>query len=470
MQKRAVTKTPAGKSRRAGTRPALDVAGLRILVVGAARTGVATANFIARRGADVTVTDLRGRELLQPHLGTLEESVAQELGGHRRETFLSRDLIVPSPGVRRDDPLLVEAERAGVAVLSEVEVASRFMPLPVMAVTGTNGKSTTVTAVGEVLEEARIPARVGGNIGNPLIGEVDRLQGVEYVVAEISSFQLEWIETFRPEIAALLNISEDHLDRYRTFEEYVDAKARIFENQGPDDYLVLNADDTLVREVASRARSRKVWFSRRITPLFGVYLFRGWIHARLGRGAGRRVMPVDELRIVGEHNWENALAVTALSMLAGADARSVRRALGRFRGLPHRTEFVRERGGVRYYDDSKATNVGATARTVAGFREPLVLIAGGRDKGGSYGPLVPLMEGRVSKLIVMGEAAGRIAGELGGVVETVRAGGMEEAVAAAVRAARGGGSVLLSPACSSFDSYRDYAERGRHFQDEVRKL
>jgi UDP-N-acetylmuramoylalanine--D-glutamate ligase len=448
----------------------LELAGLAVLVVGAARTGVAAANFLLRRGARVTITDAGNAAGLQSHLDRLGGEAALELGGHRRETFLAADLIVPSPGVPMDDPLLVEVAGKGIPVMSEIELAARFLPLPLIAVTGTNGKSTTVTALGEVLEEAGIPCRVGGNIGNPLVGEVDTLEGLEYLVAEISSFQLEWIETFRPRIAAILNITEDHLDRYRSFEEYVTAKARIFENQGPEDYLILNADDPLVRETAAPARSRKVWFSRRMTPRFGVHLFRGWIYSRLGRGAGRRIMPVEEMKIVGKHNWENALAVTAAALLAGANAAAVRRALGRFRGLPHRTEFVREREGVKYYDDSKATNVGAAARTVAGFGQPVVLIAGGRDKGGSYGPLAPLMKGHVRRLIVMGEAAGKMAEELQGATEIVRASGMEEAVVEAARAARKGDAVVLAPACSSFDSYSDYARRGRHFQEEVGKL
>jgi UDP-N-acetylmuramoylalanine--D-glutamate ligase len=448
----------------------LELAGLAVLVVGAARTGVAAANFLLRRGARVTLTDAGNAAGLQPHLDRLGGEAALELGGHRRETFLAADLIVPSPGVPMDDPLLVEVAGKGIPVMSEIELAARFLPLPLIAVTGTNGKSTTVTALGEVLEEAGIPCRVGGNIGNPLVGEVDTLEGLEYLVAEISSFQLEWIETFRPRIAAILNITEDHLDRYRSFEEYVTAKARIFENQGPEDYLILNADDPLVRETAAPARSRKVWFSRRMTPRFGVHLFRGWIYSRLGRGAGRRIMPVEEMKIVGKHNWENALAVTAAALLAGANAAAVRRALGRFRGLPHRTEFVREREGVKYYDDSKATNVGAAARTVAGFGQPVVLIAGGRDKGGSYGPLASLMKGHVRRLVVMGEAAGKIAEELQGTTEIVRASGMEEAVVEAARAARKGDAVVLAPACSSFDSYSDYARRGRHFQEEVGKL
>jgi UDP-N-acetylmuramoylalanine--D-glutamate ligase len=337
-------------------------------------------------------------------------------------------------------------------------------------VTGTNGKSTTVTALGRVFEEAAIPALLGGNIGNPLIGEVERRTTEQLAVAEISSFQLEWIESFRPWIAVLLNLTEDHLDRYRSFEDYLDAKARIFENQDGDDYLVLNADDPLVRETASRASSKKVWFSRRTIPQRGVYLFRGWIYARLGRAAARKVMPVSEMLITGGHNWENALAVTALALLGGAGDGDVRRALGSFEGLPHRTQFVRELDGVKYYDDSKGTNVGATARTLEGFSRPVVLIAGGKDKGGSYAPLAAIAAGRVSRLVLLGEAAGRMAEELGSAAPTVVVRGMEEAVREAAAAARAGDAVLLSPACSSFDQYGSYAERGRHFQEEVGKL
>jgi UDP-N-acetylmuramoylalanine--D-glutamate ligase len=462
------TKTKRGKEFRAG--PALDVTGLRVLVIGAARTGIDTANFLARRGALVTLTDRRDAGELGPHLERLRGPVELELGGHRRETFLSRDLIIPSPGVPMDDPLLATARGVGIAILSEVELAYRFLPVPLIAVTGTNGKSTTVTALGEVLKEAGIPALTGGNLGNPLIGEVDKIDRGQLVIAEISSFQLEWTESFRPRIAAILNVSEDHLDRYRSFEDYVGAKARIFENQDGEDSLVLNADDPLVREIGSRAASRKVWFSRRIIPRHGVYLFRGWIYSRLGRGAGQKIMPVSEMLLPGEHNWENALAVTALALLAGAGAGAVRSALGKYQGLPHRTEFVRRHEGVKYYDDSKGTNVGATARTLAGFREPVILVAGGRDKGGGYEPLAPQVREHVRSLVLLGEAGERMARELAGAAPIIRVPGMAEAVKEAAGAARAGDVVLLSPACSSFDQYRDYAERGKHFQDEVRKL
>jgi UDP-N-acetylmuramoylalanine--D-glutamate ligase len=448
----------------------LELAGRRALVVGLARTGLETANFLARRGAAVTVTDRKEPAALEPALARLDPGVRRELGGHQAETFLAQDLVVPSPGMAMDDPLLVAARAAGVRIISEIELAYRFLPVPMLAVTGTNGKSTVTTALGLAFEAAGIPARVGGNIGNPLIGEVDALGGSRWVVAEISSFQLEWIETFRPRIAALLNLSEDHLDRYPAYEEYLRAKLRIFERMEAGDDLVLNADDPLVVARAAAARARAVWFSMRRIPRRGVYLFRGWIYSRLGERLGQRVLPVAEMRIAGTHNQENALAVTALALLAGCAPKHVREVFRSFRGLPHRTEFVREAGGVRWYDDSKGTNVGATARTLAGMPGPVVLILGGKDKGGSYLPLAPLVRGRVRALVLLGEAREKIAAELAGAAPIEVVAEMGAAVRRAAALAQPGDAVLLSPACASFDQYTGYAERGRHFQAEVNSL
>jgi len=448
----------------------LDLAGRRALVVGLARTGLDTANFLARRGAVVTVTDRKAPAALEAALARLDPRVRRELGGHRTETFLAQDLVVPSPGMAMDDPLLVAVRTAGVRIVSEIELAYRFLPAPLLAVTGTNGKSTVTTALGLALAAAGIPARVGGNIGNPLIGEVDTLGESRWVVAEISSFQLEWIETFRPRLAALLNLSEDHLDRYPTYEHYLGAKLRIFERMEEGDDLVLNADDPLVVERAVGARARAVWFSMRRIPRRGVYLFRGWIYSRLGERLGQRVLPVAEMRIAGTHNQENALAVTAMALLAGCAPRHVREVFREFRGLPHRTEFVREVSGVRWYDDSKGTNVGATVRTLAGMPGQVVLILGGKDKGGSYAPLAPLAKERARALVLLGEAREKIAAELEGSAPIAIVEEMGEAVRRAAELARPGDAVLLSPACASFDQYTSYAERGQHFQAEVNAL
>jgi UDP-N-acetylmuramoylalanine--D-glutamate ligase len=470
---------PAVRHRRRGANAAvagfapgapLELRGRRALVVGLARTGVETANFLARRDAVVTATDRKDAAALGPALERIDPRVRLELGGHDPGTFRAQDLLVPSPGVPMDDPLLATARAAGVRIVSEIELAYRFLPVPLIAVTGTNGKSTVTTALGLVLEAAGIPARVGGNIGNPLVGEIDGLGDARWAVAEISSFQLEWIETFRPRIAALLNITEDHLDRYATYADYIRAKVRVFERMEPGDDLVLNADDPLVVERAAAARARPAWFSMRRIPRRGVYHFRGWIYSRLGERLGQRVMPVAEMRIAGTHNQENALAVTALALLAGAAPRHVREVFRSFRGLPHRTEFVRELDGARWYDDSKGTNVGATAATLAGLPGPVVLILGGRDKGGSYAPLLPLVRGRVRALLCIGEAGPAIAAELGGAAPAEVLPGMGAAVARARALARPGDAVLLSPACSSFDQYTSYAERGRHFQAEVNRL
>ncbi len=448
----------------------IELAGRRALVVGLARTGLDTANFLARRGALVTVTDRKDSAALASQVARLDPVVRRELGGHSTGTFVAQDLVVPSPGMAMDDPLLVAARTAGVRILSEIELAYRFLPVPIVAVTGTNGKSTVTTALGLALEAAGIPGRVGGNIGNPLIGEVDTIGAERWVVAEISSFQLEWIETFRPRIAALLNLSEDHLDRYPTYQEYLRAKLRIFERMEAGDDLVLNADDPLVVERASAARARPVWFSMRRIPRRGVYLFRGWIYSRLGERLGQRVLPVSEMLIAGTHNQENALAVTALALLAGCAPKHVREVFRSFRGLPHRTEFVREAGGVRWYDDSKGTNVGATARTLAGMPGRVVLILGGKDKGGSYAPLAPLVRERVRALVLLGEARDKIAAELAGTAPIEVVEEMGAAVRRAAELARPGDAVLLSPACASFDQYANYAERGRHFQAEVNAL
>jgi UDP-N-acetylmuramoylalanine--D-glutamate ligase len=448
----------------------LQLAGRRALVVGLARTGLETANFLARHGAVVTVTDRKEEAALGPALARLDPAVRRELGDHRLETFLAQDLVVPSPGMAMDDPLLIAARGARVRVVSEIELAYRFLPVPLVAVTGTNGKSTVTTALGLAFEAAGIPARVGGNIGNPLIGEVDALGDARWAVAEISSFQLEWIESFRPRIAALLNLSEDHLDRYLSYEEYLRAKLRIFERMEAGDDLVLNADDPLVVQRARAARARTAWFSMRRIPRRGVYLFRGWIYSRLGERLGQRVLPVSEMLIAGTHNQENALAVTALALLAGCSPRHVREVFRAFRGLPHRTEFVREAGKVRWYDDSKGTNVGATARTLAGMPGRVVLILGGKDKGGSYAPLAPLVRERVRALVLLGEAREKIAAALAGAAPIEVVAEMGEAVRRAAALAQPGDAVLLSPACASFDQYTSYAERGRHFQQEVNAL
>jgi UDP-N-acetylmuramoylalanine--D-glutamate ligase len=448
----------------------LELAGRRALVVGLARTGVETARFLAARGAQVTVTDVKGEGELGAALAQLPASVARELGAPRVDTFLAQDLLVPSPGVPLDDPLLARARAAGVRVISEIELAWRHLPVPLVAITGSNGKSTVTTALGLVLEAAGIPARVGGNLGNPLIGEVDAAAAARWAVAEVSSFQLEGVDAFRPRIAALLNLSEDHLDRHPTYAAYVAAKCRVFENMEPGDDLVANADDPLVAERAAGSRARLAWFSMRRLPRRGVYLFRGWIYSRLGERLGQRVMPVAEMLLPGAHNQANALAVTALGLLAGARPEHVRAVFRSFRGLPHRTALVAEKDGVRYVDDSKGTNVGATAATLAGLPGPVVLILGGRDKGGSWEPLVPLVPGKVRALVVLGEARERIAAALAGLAPIALVRDIPEAVARARGLARPGDTVLLSPGCASFDQYGGYAERGRHFAAEVGRL
>lgn len=446
----------------------MDLNGKNVLVVGLARTGVACARFLAARGARVTVTDMRDEAALAGQLGALAGfEIRRELARHDEGTFTASDLIVVSPGVPQNLPQLLMARAAGVEIVSEIELASRFIAVPLVAITGTNGKTTTTTITGEIFRASGFSTFVGGNIGNPLIELVESGERVERVVAEISSFQLEWIGTFRPAVAALLNLSEDHLDRYGSYREYIDAKLRIFENQTADDYAVVNADDDLVREHARSLKARLVPFSRKRELEQGIF-HRG--DAIIWRHDGREErFPTAGFRLPGVHNLENIMAALASSLLLGCRPAESLVCVRDFEALHHRMEFVRELGGVGWYEDSKATNVGSVAKALESFGD-ITLIAGGKDKGGSYAPLAPLVGERVRHLILIGEAAGRMREELGALTDTRLAATLEEAVALAARITAPGGTVLMSPACSSFDMFRDYEERARRFIDAVRAL
>ncbi|MGE5809847.1 MAG: UDP-N-acetylmuramoyl-L-alanine--D-glutamate ligase, partial [Nitrospirota bacterium] len=389
---------------------------------------------------------------------------AVEAGGHPERVFLGADLIVLSPGVPKIPPVL-EARRRGVKVISELELAWLLADSPFVGITGTNGKSTVTTLVGIMLERAKKKVLVAGNIGNALTEDVSLLRGRDWIVAELSSFQLEDIETFRPKVAAVLNVTQDHLDRYHDIEEYAEAKARIFMKQGRDDFLVLNFDDPLVKSYARRARARVVPFSRLLRFNPGTCVRDGFLEYN-----GRRIMRVEEIRIKGVHNLENALAAAALARCAGADDESVAAVLREFPGLEHRLEFVREKNGVTYINDSKGTNVGAVVKSVEGFTQPVILIAGGLDKGSDFSPLAELFKRKVKLLILIGKAAEKMGKALGTATETVYAGTLAEAVERAAARAAHGDVVLLSPACASFDMFKDFEDRGRQFKEAVRKL
>jgi UDP-N-acetylmuramoylalanine--D-glutamate ligase len=382
------------------------------------------------------------------------------LGRHDESDFLGADMIVVSPGVPMDHPLLLLAKEAGKEIVSEIELASRFISVPLVAITGTNGKTTTTTLCGEIFRANGFETYVGGNIGDPLIELVELGKKVEMVVAEISSFQLEWISHFRPKVAALLNISEDHLDRYATYQEYIDAKLRIFENQTPEDFAILNMDDPMVWQYSQKLKARVFPFSRRYELDEGVFCTGEEIVYRHEGSESR--FPTTGFRLKGVHNLENIMAALAVALLLGCRAGESYDCVRDFGALHHRMEFVRELRGVSYYEDSKATNVGSVVKALESF-ESITLIAGGKDKGGSYAPLAPLVKERVRHLILIGEATDRMEAELGSLTDTRRASSMEDAVRLAAEITSAGGTVLMSPACSSFDMFRDYEDRAQRY-------
>ena len=444
--------------------------GKKVLVVGLGRSGVAAARLCAARGAQVTVTDQKPAEALGAALAQLPAAAKQELGGHRAETFLASDIIVLSPGV----PPLPEVEAArkrNATITGELELASWFVDAPMVAITGTNGKSTTTTLCGAILAANGRPTFVGGNLGVPLAEAVGTpaAESGGACVLEVSSFQLETVESFRPQVAVLLNISPDHLDRHGTLETYAAAKARIFSAQTPADFAVINVDDPLVEMTAKAIRSQSVLISTRRTLTVGGWIEGDALCVRL-TGGPIEYYPAHLLGLVGRHNLENALAALVAGRLAGALPAEARHALLAFRALPHRMEMVGELDGVFFYDDSKGTNVGAVVAALDRFPRPVVLIAGGRDKGGSYEPLANVMRQVGRGAVVIGEAAAKLREALAPAVSVEMAASMEEAVAQAATMARSGDAVLLSPACSSFDMFRNYEHRAEVFRAAVKNL
>lgn len=436
--------------------------------MGLAKTGVACARFLAKQAAQVTATDMRDEVALAVVMEELAGlNIRFVLGHHDEANFTGADLIVVSPGVPQEHPLLALATAAGVPVISEIELASQFITAPMAAITGTNGKTTTTTLLGELFKASGFSTYVGGNIGDPLIELPESGQKVERVAAEISSFQLEWIKKFKPKVAALLNITEDHLDRYDSYQDYINAKLRIFENQTADDFAVINRDDELVWHAAQSLKSHLFPFSRKTELQEGVFWREGELVYR--HKEEELCFPTADFKLQGVHNLENIMAALACGLLLGCKQDTSLELLNRFEALHHRMEFVREVNGVRFYEDSKATNVGSVAKALESFQN-ITLIAGGKDKGGSYKPLVELVRERVRHLILIGEATERMATELGNLAATHRAGTLEEAVRLSAQLTEAGGVVLLSPACSSFDMFKDYEERAQRFIAEVRSL
>jgi UDP-N-acetylmuramoylalanine--D-glutamate ligase len=443
----------------------------RILVVGLGRSGLSASRWLIKEGADVTIGEIRSESDLQGELydEALKLGAKLETGGHSIETFVNQDMIIVSPGVPLEIEPLKAARGKGIPVVGEMELAARLFDTPVVAVTGTNGKSTAVTLLEFMIKGSGATLFVGGNIGTPLMDYVAGDRDADYVLVEVSSFQLDSIEQFCPALSLLLNISPDHLDRYPDYEAYVQSKLRIFMNQGKGHYAILNDDD----ERLSRFR-----------PMGGVKVLRYGMAEREGRNAfldgGRMIVrltekkrhyfDIGEFRLPGRHNLENLMAVVLAGLALGLKPDVIWNSIKDYKGLPHRIEPVGSIGGIDFYDDSKATNVDASVRSIETFDRPLILIAGGRHKGGDYSPLVKAAEGRVKKAILLGEARFLMAGSFEGVIPFEFADTMREAVSKAFKAAEANDVVLLAPACSSFDMFSDYGHRGRVFREEVKVL
>ena len=442
-----------------------------ILVVGLGKSGLSVLRWLAGQGARVTVSEMKAESELDPR--RLQEArdlgAALEAGGHQPDTFLSADRIVLSPGVPQDMAPVRAAQKKGIPVLGEMELACRLVDAPIAAVTGTNGKSTVTALLGAILKRAGLKAFVGGNIGTPLIEYTAAGEKADIAVVEVSSFQLDTMTSFHPRVAVLLNISPDHLDRYPGYGAYVASKLRIFENQGPGDWAVVNDEDPALREFTPPKGVTPLRYGFDKGPSRRAYVEEGAVKASLPGGEIKEVS-LRNWTLPGRHNQENLMAAVLAGLALSIEASVIQQAVGAFRGLPHRQEFAGRVRGVAFYDDSKATNVDAACRSVAGCDGPVVLIAGGRDKGGDYAPLARVSRGKVRKAVLVGESRHLIARALEGIVPCTMAADMEDAVHQAFSSAMPGDAVLLAPACSSFDMFTDYAHRGRVFKEAVERI
>ncbi|MHB1420042.1 MAG: UDP-N-acetylmuramoyl-L-alanine--D-glutamate ligase [Bacillota bacterium] len=444
----------------------MELAGKKILIVGAARSGIAAAKVLLQLGAQVVLTDVKKKEALLEALQPLEGlPVVIAAGVYPLVDPEHTDLVITSPGVPLQEAPLAAALQQGIPVWGELELAYRFLEGPVVAITGTNGKTTTTSLLGQMLKNAGQPAVVAGNIGIPLIQEIHWLTKEHVVVLEVSSFQLETAPNFHPRVAAILNITPDHLDRHGNMEGYIQAKAKVFANQGPTDYTVLNFDDPITRGLAEKTNGQVIFFSRRHTLEQGVFLDSGQIRFKW-RELDEVFCPADEVAIKGAHNLENAMASVACAAVMGIDSQQIRYTLRTFPGVAHRLEPVATIHGVEYVNDSKGTNPDATIKALESFDRPLILIAGGKNKGSDFAPLAGVIRERVKCLILLGEAAPDInsAVKASGFQEVHLAKTYAEAVETAARLATSGDVVLLSPACASWDMFANYEERGDTFK------
>lgn len=447
----------------------MKLEGKKVLVVGLARSGLAAANFLIGEGARVTVTDLKPRRELAHQVQRLREPVTLHLGEHREKDFLETELIVLSPGVPTSHPFLKKAMTQGIPVWSEVELARRFLSGRFIGITGSNGKTTTTTLLGELFRNARRPCVVAGNIGSPLSQFIGTASSGTTFVVELSSFQLETVHQYRSHIAVLLNITPDHQDRYAYFGDYILAKERVFLNQTGEDFAVINADDPTVLALASKRVAQVFPFSLRGPLKEGIFVQDGVIRL-LWKRMEYSLMRTEEVRLKGAHNLENVMAAAAAGFLSDLSLSTMADTFRTFSGVEHRLEHVRQVDGIDFYNDSKATNVEAACKALQSFDQPLIVIMGGRDKGGDFGALKPLVSERVRLLIVIGEASSKILAALGESTATLQARDLEEAVRLAFSKAHPGEVVLLAPACASFDMFRDYEHRGEVFKQVVASL
>ncbi len=457
----------------------MELNGKNVLVVGLGASGRATAAFLNNRGARVTVTDRAREEDLGTVVGEMRDrGIRLELGAHRRSSFESADLVVISPGVPHTIAPIAGARARGVRAIGEVELACRFITEPIIAITGTNGKTTTTSLVGSMLTQSGIDTFVGGNIGAPLIGYVDSGRKAQRIVAEISSFQLDTIETFKPDVAVLLNIADDHLDRYTDFADYARSKMRIFENQTAEDTAILNANDGFIGKMTQQIRAHKLFFTHARGDAPGGEILQGALiqptkisfqSNRFSRAKGS--VATSQIRLKGIHNLENAAAAALAAFAADGTLNGIKAALKEYPGLPHRLEYIGTLDDVDYYNDSKATNTAAVLRALESFTAPVILILGGRNKGGNFLDLKDMIAARVKQIIAIGEATDEIVDTLGHLANIRRAASMQAAMRAGRDCADPGDVVLLSPACASFDMYTSYAQRGEDFRrafEEIR--
>ncbi|MBI4455620.1 MAG: UDP-N-acetylmuramoyl-L-alanine--D-glutamate ligase [Acidobacteria bacterium] len=454
----------------------MDLAGKTVLVIGLARTGLAVTRFLLKKGSRLVVVDDKTSEELAEQIGRLHliagESFSRVkllVGGTFTESRQRVDLAIVSPGVPLTHPAVQAVALNGVSVISEIELACRFLKGHIVGITGSNGKTTCTAMIGAILAKKYPNTFISGNIGKPLIEQVDLDDESSWHSVELSSFQLESVDQFCPDVAVVLNLTLDHMDRYESMDRYREAKERIFKNQGRGNVAVLNADDALVAGMARRVRAEILWFSRRQPVKRGVFVKEGKIFATID-GVERDLLSTGEIPLRGGHNVENVLACSATALAAGVSREQIAEAVRDFEPVEHRLEYVDTVGGVAFFNDSKATNVDAAAKALEAFSEPLVVIMGGRDKGSDFSVLRAVVKNRARRLVLLGEATAKIERALGDEVLTYRVAGMQEAIQVAFSQAQPGDVVLLAPACASFDMFHDYEERGLAFKVEVQKL